>query len=97
VVATDSPGLSDSVQDGVTGLLVRHARPAPLAAAITRLLRDDAERSRLGHNALAWSRNFRWEPAAAALERVIRRAAGQELNRGALVAPEGLKQAEVAA
>jgi len=75
VVATDVPGLADSVQDGVTGLLVRRATPAKLAAAITRLLTDDVERSRLGHNALAWSRNFRWEPAAAAIERAAFRAA----------------------
>jgi glycosyltransferase involved in cell wall biosynthesis len=77
VVATDVPGLSDSVQDGVTGLLVRRARPQPLAAAISRLLCDDAERSRLGHNALAWSRNFRWEPFAAALESSVRRLSAQ--------------------
>jgi len=77
VVATDSPGLSDSVQDGVTGLLVRRARPQPLAAAITHLLQDDAERSRLGRAALDWSRNFRWEPFATAIECSVRRLAAQ--------------------
>ena len=97
VVATDSPGLSDSVQDGVTGLLVRRARPGPLAAAVTRLLVDEEERSRLGRNALAWSRNFRWEPFAAAIERAVRGAAGRAAESGTEVVPMGLRKAEVAA
>lgn len=97
VVATDSPGLSDSVQDGVTGLLVRRARPAPLTAAVTRLLQDEAERSRLGRAALAWSKNFRWEPVAAAIERSVRRAAGRAVESETEVVPMGLKKAEVAA
>jgi len=83
VVATDSPGLCDSVQDGVTGILVRRAQPEALAAAITRLLVDDEERSRLGHNALAWSRNFRWEPFADSMERAVRRLAGRPVGESA--------------
>jgi len=97
VVATDVPGLCDSVQDGVTGVLVRRPRPHQLASAISRLLADDAERARLGHNALAWSRNFRWEPFAGAIERAIRRAAGRADDAGVLDIPLDMKKAEVAA
>jgi glycosyltransferase involved in cell wall biosynthesis len=74
VVARDVPGLSDSVQDGVTGLLVRRAHPTPLAAAITKLLLDEERRQQMAASALEWSRRFRWEPAAAAVLAAARRA-----------------------
>ena len=74
VVATDVPGLTDSVQDGVTGVLVRRARPAPLAAAITKLLADDEARRRMSRRALAWSAYFDWDESAEAVLRAARRA-----------------------
>jgi glycosyltransferase involved in cell wall biosynthesis len=48
VVATDISGVSELVEDGVTGLLVPPGDPAALAAAIERLVRDPALRHRLG-------------------------------------------------
>jgi glycosyltransferase involved in cell wall biosynthesis len=45
VVATSVDGIPEVVDDGRTGLLVPHAEPAPLAAALGRLL-DDAETAR---------------------------------------------------
>jgi glycosyltransferase involved in cell wall biosynthesis len=75
VVAADVPGLSDSVQDGVTGLLVRRPEPAPLAAAITRLLLDEPRRAEMGERAALWSRSFRWSQAAAATFTALYRAA----------------------
>lgn len=77
VVASHVPGLSDSVQDGITGRLVHGARPAAFAAAITRLLTDEPERAELGRCALAWAKSFRWERAAASTGRALRRAACQ--------------------
>ena len=74
VVAMAVPGLADSVQDGVTGLLVRQGRPAPLAAAIARLLADDEGRWRMSRRALAWSANFDWEESASAVLRAAQRA-----------------------
>ncbi len=64
VVASDVPGLSDSVQDGFTGLLVRKAKPEPLATAILRLLLDEPLRVRLARRAEIWSRGLRWDDAA---------------------------------
>jgi glycosyltransferase involved in cell wall biosynthesis len=48
VAAADVGSVAEVVRDGVTGLLVPREDPAALAAAIRRLLRDEALRSRLG-------------------------------------------------
>ncbi|MEH3053613.1 MAG: glycosyltransferase [Patulibacter minatonensis] len=48
VVATPIAGLPEAVVDGETGLLVPPDDPAALAAALARLLDDDALRERLG-------------------------------------------------
>ncbi|WP_224390765.1 glycosyltransferase family 4 protein [Pseudonocardia sp. ICBG1293] len=48
VVATGVGGLRDVVVDGVTGMLVRPARPAELAVALRGVLGDDALRAGLG-------------------------------------------------
>jgi len=97
VVATDAPGLCDSVQDGVTGVLVRRASPEPLAAAIANVLSDENERCRLARNALAWSANFRWEPFAEAMRRTLRVASQQVSEPAARDIPKEWKSAEVAA
>ncbi len=67
VVATDAPGLRDSVHDGKTGYLVPENDVAAFADRIGRLLADDALASRLSHEARAWSTRFDWETAADAM------------------------------
>ena len=47
VIATDVGGLSDVVDDGVTGLLVEAEDPIALAEALVRVLGDDALADRL--------------------------------------------------
>jgi colanic acid/amylovoran biosynthesis glycosyltransferase len=51
VVATRLSGIPELVQDGVTGLLVEPGDPHGLAAAIARVLEDDALAARLAGNA----------------------------------------------
>jgi colanic acid/amylovoran biosynthesis glycosyltransferase len=51
VVATRLSGIPELVQDGVTGLLVEPHDPAGLAAALERLLTDDALAAELARNA----------------------------------------------
>ncbi len=53
VVATDVGGVSETVIDGVTGILVRPGDDASIAAAILRLLSDGALRKRMGAAASA--------------------------------------------
>jgi phosphatidylinositol alpha-1,6-mannosyltransferase len=48
VVAGRSGGVPDAVRDGETGILVDPEDPAAVAAGITRLLRDEALRRRMG-------------------------------------------------
>jgi glycosyltransferase involved in cell wall biosynthesis len=74
-VAADSPGLRDSVRDGVTGLLYPYADVPALAAALVRVLRDAALRARLETGGLAWTDQLTWERCGdetlAILERVL--------------------------
>jgi glycosyltransferase involved in cell wall biosynthesis len=64
VIASDVPGLRDSVVDGETGLLYQYGNIDELAEKILLLLRDDELRTRLSKNALEWSNEFRWEDSA---------------------------------
>ena len=76
VVASRSPGLVDSVKDGVTGLLVPHGDPAALAAAIGRVLDDGALRARLEAEGGAWAATFTWERCADEAHEVLEAALG---------------------
>jgi glycosyltransferase involved in cell wall biosynthesis len=53
VVCSDAGGLTENVQDGVTGFVVPRRDPAALAAAVKRLADDAALRHRLGTAARA--------------------------------------------
>ena len=61
VVASDAPGLKDSVRRDETGLLVRYADDAALADALTRVLTDHALRARLASAGIEWAARFRWD------------------------------------
>lgn len=67
-LASDSPGLRDSVKDGQTGILVPHADPAALAREMLRLARDPALVERLGRAARAWAEQLSWDAAADTVE-----------------------------
>jgi glycosyltransferase involved in cell wall biosynthesis len=74
-VASDSPGLRDSVLDGETGFLVPHGDVAALADSYRRVLADPALRDRLGAGALRFAATYSWDAAAdrteAHLEQVL--------------------------
>lgn len=63
-VASDSPGLRESVVHGQTGLLYPHGDIEKLADAVERLATDRAEVERLGAGALAFAQGFTWDRAA---------------------------------
>jgi glycosyltransferase involved in cell wall biosynthesis len=64
VVASDSPGLRESVLDGRTGFLVPHGDVGQLAAAYDRIIADPALVTRLGTAGRAFAESFTWESAA---------------------------------
>jgi glycosyltransferase involved in cell wall biosynthesis len=71
VVATDAPGLRDSVRHGETGLLVPDGNVPAFAREIRRLIEDDALWDRLSVAGLDWSKRFDWDAAAADMAEVI--------------------------
>ncbi|MEM9595460.1 MAG: glycosyltransferase family 4 protein [Acidobacteriota bacterium] len=64
VVASDVPGLRDSVCHGETGLLVPWRQPEALADAVARLLRHPEARLDYESAAVEWARRFDWDSTA---------------------------------
>ena len=64
VVASDAPGLRDSVRSGETGFLVPTGDVEVFADRIGALLRADAAAERMASAALGWSQRFDWNLAA---------------------------------
>jgi len=60
-VSSDVPGLRDSTRHDVTGLLYPYGDVAALAAAVVRLLSDEAAYHRMSAAALDWSARFTWD------------------------------------
>lgn len=71
-VAYNVHGLRDSVQDGLTGVLVKENSPEQLAAEAIALLRNKERLTKLSHNALKSSRNFSWDKTATAFDEIIK-------------------------
>jgi glycosyltransferase involved in cell wall biosynthesis len=76
-VASNSPGLRESVQDGRTGILVPHGDIPALADALGRLARHPEEVERMGAEAIRFAAGFSWDAAADATERHL-----EEVIRG---------------
>jgi glycosyltransferase involved in cell wall biosynthesis len=79
-LASDSPGLRDSVRHGETGYLVPHEDVAALAQRMLQLAADPELMQRLGRQARSFAETLSWDHAAEATERWIQdmtRAAGR--------------------
>jgi len=75
-LASDSPGLRESVRDGVTGYLVPHGDAQALARRLRELAADPALVERLGRGARDFAEGLSWDAAAQAtlghIERTVR-------------------------
>jgi len=68
-LASDSPGLQDSVRHGETGYLVPHGDETALAARMLELAGDPALVARLGAAARTFAETLTWDQAARETER----------------------------
>ena len=64
VIASDSPGLCESVVDGKTGFLVPHGDIPRLAEGLTTLLTDDRLAQEMAEEGVRWAAGFNWESSA---------------------------------
>ena len=70
-IASDVPGLRDSVVDGQTGFLVPHGDVEALSQRIEELLGDEETRTRLGTGARRFAEQFGWDASARAMEKFL--------------------------
>ena len=83
VVASNSPGIRESVRDGETGFLVPHGDARAMAAAMSQLATDPPLVARLGLQARRFAETFTWERAAEETERHLQRVSSTySLRRG---------------
>ncbi len=64
VIASNVPGLRDSVKDGETGLLYEYGNIPELASKIKLLLAGNSLRDKLSANAFQWAKTFDWDATA---------------------------------
>jgi glycosyltransferase involved in cell wall biosynthesis len=76
-LASDSPGLRDSVRDGETGYLVPHGDSDALAARMLELAADPALVERLGAAGRRFAESLSWERAAELTEAHLRELSGR--------------------
>jgi len=79
-VASNVPGLREAVLHNETGLLYEYGDTTGLADSVTRLLTDEALRSRFAERARIYAGTFTWERAARETMGVLGRAAGRRAD-----------------
>jgi len=82
-LASDSPGLRDSVRHGETGFLVPHGDVNAMAARMVELAGDQALVNRLGVEARRFAESLSWDAAADQTERWIEGLLGSHLGQWA--------------
>jgi glycosyltransferase involved in cell wall biosynthesis len=76
VVASNSPGIRESVRHGETGFLVPHGDAAAMAEAMDRFASSKALVDQFGQHARRFAESFTWERAADDTERHLMRLIG---------------------
>lgn len=73
VISADSPGLRDSVNNGVSGLLYPYGDIEVLAQRIMSVITDANLSSTLCKGSVEWARQFSWDRSSIEMEAVCRR------------------------
>lgn len=73
-IASDVPGLRDSIQDEVTGFLVPHGDVAALTTRLKEVIANPELRARLSAQALSFARQFAWDATADRMEAFLQSA-----------------------
>jgi glycosyltransferase involved in cell wall biosynthesis len=76
VVASDAPGLRDSVRHGETGWLAPIGDVSAFRARIADLLRAGDAAEAMARRGEEWARRFDWDVAASEMEAALARARG---------------------
>lgn len=64
VISANSPGLRDSVKDGLSGLLYEYGDVEELSEVIYMLLSEQELQKKLSHGAVEWAKTFSWDNSA---------------------------------
>lgn len=83
VIASDSPGLRESVRHGETGFLVPHGDVRAMAARMRELVESPSRVSALGTGARSFALRFSWEAAARQTEAHVRAVVGDTVHSAA--------------
>lgn len=70
-IASDAPGLRESVRDDRTGILVPHGDVGALSGAMARIIDDPELRARLGAAAVDFAGTLSWDASARAVEAIL--------------------------
>ena len=71
VIATDTGGLSEQIEDGVTGILVPPGDSRKLAEKMAMLMEDKRLYQKICENVKSRSGQMEWKDAAARLEKIV--------------------------
>lgn len=71
VIAANTPGLRDSVRDGVSGLLYTYGDIHQLSNLLYELLTDKSRRQTLEQGGLKWASGFNWDTAADEINKLL--------------------------
>jgi glycosyltransferase involved in cell wall biosynthesis len=80
VIASNVPGLKDSVVHGKTGLLFEYGDVPKLSECLIRILADKDYKEKLTQGGLSWAKRFDWDEATTKTLELIDRAVQERVN-----------------
>ena len=70
-VASDVPGLKDSVNNLKSGILIKHKDYSGFTASVAALIRSEKLRNKMSGEAVKWSKNFSWDKSSVSFLKVV--------------------------